>query len=227
MMTCGGNGCPQFAMHFVKWVMFQFGKKERNEKMSDKARNPEAMLCERHVPMSRQIAARLNRRYTWVGTDDLQSYAYLGLALAAKRYSPDHGVPFDKYAFQKGTYLAIDEMRKDGILRRRNAKPLPTKISISRYADGEHDSDIPVVDNDSDREHSRLEARDICVSLLKKLSEKDRQLLMMYYADELRFKEIAKVFGVSESAICLRHKALITKLRRLAGSAAISYQDFL
>ncbi len=187
-------------------------------------KNPETVLCDRHIAMSSQIAARLNRRYTWVETEDLQSYAYLGLAMAARRYNPDHGVPFDRYAFQKGTYLAIDEMRKDGVLRRRNAKQLPMKLSISGCDDGEHDCDIPVADNDSDKGLSRIEARDICASLLNKLDSRDRQLLIMYYTDEMKFKEIAEVFGVSESAICLRHKALMTKLRRLAGSAAASYQ---
>ncbi len=191
---------------------------------ANQKKNPKTVLCDRHISMSSQIAARLNRRYTWVDSEDLQSYAYLGLALAAKRYSPDHGVSFDRYAFQKGTYLAIDEMRKDGVLRRRNAKQLPIRLSISGCDDGEHDSDIPVVDNDSDRGISRMEARDICASLLKKLDDKDRQLLIMYYTDEMKFKEIAEVFGVSESAICLRHKALMTRLRRLAGSAAASYE---
>ena len=38
----------------------------------------------------------------------------------------------------------------------------------------------------------------------------------MYYSKHMTFREIAQVFEISESSVCLRHKALIRRLRRLA-----------
>ena len=74
-----------------------------------------------HMPIAERIASRLHHWYGWVDMDDLRSYAYLGLALAAKKYRADRGVPFGIFACRKGTFIAIDEMRKDGVLRRRQA----------------------------------------------------------------------------------------------------------
>lgn len=163
-------------------------------------------LASDHVGLSRMIAGRLHRSYHWVCLDDLQGYAFLGVALAAKAYEAERGVPFDRFASRKGMFLAIDEMRKDGVLQRRRAKRSVTTTPIL----GE------MRDPNGDRAAHGTETRDLCAALLGKLNAADRRLLMLYYGDHLTFKEIADVFEISESAVCLRHKALIKKLRRLA-----------
>jgi RNA polymerase sigma factor (sigma-70 family) len=169
---------------------------------------PEDMARE-VVSMVTPIASHLHKRYGWVDKDDLGSYAYLGLVKAAKAYQASRGIPFEKFAFRKGMYGAIDEMRKDGILRRRQAAPRPTVGSlIDDIAD-------PSGENGLDG----VEQRDMCKTLLGGLSQKDRQVLMMYYAQHMTFKEIGEVFDVSESAICLRHKAIIGRMRKMSTPA--------
>jgi len=165
-------------------------------------------LATENLPLARQIAGRLRRWYGWVGLDDLHSYAYLGVALAARAYEDDRGVPFVNFAAHKGMYLAIDEMRKDGVLKRRRATSGPTFGALT--------PDLP--DPAAERQYNDLEGRDLCSQLLGKLRGPDRKLLLMYYADEMTFREIARVFRISESAVCLRHKALLTKLRKLAAA---------
>jgi RNA polymerase sigma factor (sigma-70 family) len=167
-------------------------------------------LAVEHMPLANRIASRLHRMYSWVGIDDLRSYAYLGLALAEQTYESDRGVPFVQFAWRKAMYLAIDEMRKDSVLCRRRTKPGPTFGALSPE----------MHDPASNEAKDKVEKRDLCSSLLRKLRQQDRQLLTMYYADEMTFKEIARVFGISESAVCLRHKALLGRLRRLAKTAA-------
>lgn len=156
---------------------------------------------------------RLHRCYTWVGMDDLQSYAYLGLAKAASYYQPDRGIPFPIFARRKGAFLAIDEMRKDGVVTRRGSRAQP-------QTSGDAALDYP--DPHSQSDAHRLELKDFCRSMLKKLSSSDRQLISLYYADELTFREIANVFHISESAVCLRHKAVLLRLRRLAGAGRVA-----
>ena len=169
-------------------------------------------LAVKHVSMANGIAARLSRWYSWVSLDDLRSYAYLGLALAARVYEPGRGVPFPQFAWRKGMYLAIDEMRKDGVLSRRRTTPLPTTTTLLPDV---HD---PVAPNG----HDTVDRRDLCHTMLGKLRSQDRQLLMMYYSDEMTFKEIANVFDISESAVCLRHKALMQQLRRIGARKAVA-----
>lgn len=163
-------------------------------------------LAKKHLPLAGQIAHRLARRYGWVGLDDLHSYAYLGLTLAAKCFDESRGVPFARFACSKAMYLAIDEMRKAGILRRADATPTPESTS----------QDIELPDPRAENTQQRLEAREFCGQLLSRLSQQERQLMMMVYVDKLAYREIARVFGVSESAICLRHKAVLERLRRQA-----------
>jgi RNA polymerase sigma factor (sigma-70 family) len=173
-------------------------------------------LIRDHLSLAQQIAARMKRRYTWVNMDDLYSYSLLGLTMAANAFEPHRGVPFANFASQKAMFWAIDEMRKDGILRRRSAKSGPRFISIHDTSPENDQLNVDVADGRADEARDKLEARDLCYTLLDHLRAQDRQLLMMYYSQQLTFKEIAKVFHISESSVCLRHKALIRKLRKMA-----------
>ena len=169
-------------------------------------------LTKRSLKMIGPIASRLHRSYGWVGMDDLGGYAYLGLAKAARVYQVDRGVPFERFAFRKAVYAAIDEMRKDGVLKRRRTTPRPSVVAL----------DTEIADPSGAQGLARVERRDTCESLLGRLSAKNRQLLMLYYAEQMTFKQIADVFDISESAVCLRHKTLIERLRRLSRSASIT-----
>ncbi len=165
-------------------------------------------LAVENLPLANRIASRLHRWYSWVALDDLRSYAYLGLALAERNYESDRGVPFAQFAWRKGMFLAIDEMRKDGVLTRRRTTPGPTFTALTPE----------LLDPGACDRQDEMERRDLCSSLLGKLRQQDRHLLTMYYGDQLTFREIAKVFKISESAVCLRHKALLKRLRKLASA---------
>jgi len=174
--------------------------------VSKKGAGKAAGLAVENLPLANRIASRLHHWYGWIPLEDLRSYAYLGLALAERNYETDRGVPFVQFAWRKGMFLAIDEMRKAGVLTRRRSTPGPTFTPLTP------DVPDPVADDRLDE----VERHDLCATLLRKLRQEDRALLSMYYADELTFKEIAKVFSISESAVCLRHKALLKRLRKLA-----------
>ncbi|MCK4602449.1 MAG: sigma-70 family RNA polymerase sigma factor [Phycisphaerae bacterium] len=176
--------------------------------------NQATSLAQCHLPLAKKIAGRLRLWYNWVDVDDLHGYAFLGLALAAKIYEPDRGIPFDRFAIRKAMFLAIDEMRKDGVLRRRNSK-VPHTISLTTAGSWRgKTTDFDIADEKASKAKARLEARDLCEALLKRLRSRDRQLLLMYYSQDMTFKEIAEALGISESAVCLQHKSLIGKLRR-------------
>lgn len=57
------------------------------------------------------------------------------------------------------------------------------------------------------------EKKDILDYVKKRLSTKERYILIMYYYDDLTLKEIGRVLGLSESRVCQIHAKLISKLR--------------
>ncbi|MBS3735167.1 MAG: sigma-70 family RNA polymerase sigma factor [Phycisphaerae bacterium] len=172
------------------------------------------------VALGRRIARRLKRRYGWIDREELYSYALWGVVQAKERFDPDRGVAFEPFASRKGMYLAIDEMRKDGLLRRANSNA-PLEIHTSAMDSSDETADAgELPDPTAEGAQKRFEAREACRSLLGRLPAEDRRLLMLYYSESMTFAEIAEVFEISESAVCLRHKAVLHRLRRLAGSAA-------
>lgn len=183
-------------------------------------------LVDRHMPLARQISARLKRRYTWVAMEDLYSYSLLGLTMAANAWDSGRGVPFPNFASQKGLFWAIDEMRKDGLLRRRSSVNMPRVLPFSEAAGNNPDASEgwtpEVVDKFAEKARVHMEARDLCTELLRQLRKQDRQLLILYYAENMTFREIARLFDISESSVCLRHKALIRKLQRLATATRVA-----
>jgi RNA polymerase sigma factor (sigma-70 family) len=166
-----------------------------------------AKLARRHLPLAENIARRLYRRYRWVDPEDLGGYAYLGVTLAARTFDPKRGVPFERFACTKAMYLAIDEMRKDGVLRRADAAHHSQDTTVQ---------EVEMPDPAADRAAELMEAREFCEQMFHRLDQAGQELLTMVYAEKLTYREISQVLGISESAICLRHKALLEKLRRQA-----------
>jgi len=60
---------------------------------------------------------------------------------------------------------------------------------------------------------SRRELIRLIAERLEKLPPKQRQVLALYYFEDLRLREIAEVFGVSESRICQIHTKAILAIR--------------
>lgn len=181
-----------------------------------KMNNNVSEMAREHISIARQIASRLKRRYTWVAMEDLYSYALLGLTQSANAYDPSRGVPFPNYASQKGMFRAIDEMRKDGVLRRSSSSNMPRVLPFSDATNSNTDEGWTpdIQDVKADRYRDLMEVRDLTRTLLKRLDDHDRNLLAMYYTEHMTFCEISKILKISESSVCLRHKALIKRLRR-------------
>jgi RNA polymerase sigma factor for flagellar operon FliA len=55
--------------------------------------------------------------------------------------------------------------------------------------------------------------RQVLVDAIKGLPERERQMMAMYYEQELNLREIGEVLGVSESRICQLHSQAVARLR--------------
>ena len=169
-------------------------------------------LTLKYLPLADVIADRLRRTYHWMEWQDLKSYAHHAIMLALQKYDPKRKKDSNikSYIVWKSTYIAIDEMRKDLVVARANStkaqkRPIPL-------------IDEPLDDCDN---YKHVDQADLLSNLLRRLKHTDQQLLMMYYTDNLTFKQIAKMRGVSESAVCLRHTWIIKKLRAIAKTIGV------
>jgi RNA polymerase sigma factor for flagellar operon FliA len=55
--------------------------------------------------------------------------------------------------------------------------------------------------------------KDLLEFCKKRLSTKERYILMMYYSEDLTLKEIGQILELSESRVCQLHAKLISRLR--------------
>jgi RNA polymerase sigma factor for flagellar operon FliA len=60
----------------------------------------------------------------------------------------------------------------------------------------------------------KKEAEQRLADSIEQLPETERQVITLYYFDELTLKEIGQVLGLSESRICQIHRAVIKKLKQ-------------
>ena len=84
-------------------------------------------------------------------------------------------------------------------------------------AQGENSSLYEVVPNaDEDgpaEEASRHELKQVILDRLKELPDMQRKVLALYYGEDLHLREIAEVFGLTESRICQIHSQAILSIR--------------
>jgi RNA polymerase sigma factor for flagellar operon FliA len=55
--------------------------------------------------------------------------------------------------------------------------------------------------------------REALVAAIERLPERERQLMGLYYEQDLNFREIAAVLGVTESRVCQMHAQAVARLR--------------
>ena len=61
---------------------------------------------------------------------------------------------------------------------------------------------------------SEMQRHELRQAAVRGLNDKEKQVLVMYYYDELTMKEIGDVLGISESRVCQIHTQLLKFLRR-------------
>jgi len=69
------------------------------------------------------------------------------------------------------------------------------------------------VENNPIEETSRRELKEVVLQRLKQLPKIQQQVLGLYYGEDLHLREIAEVFGLTESRICQIHSQAILSIR--------------
>ena len=90
------------------------------------------MLAREHMELLDKLTNMMRRRFgAFVETDDLRSFAMMGLASAIDRYNPETGVPFSAYATPRIKGAIYDGLVKSSWFPRR----LLRKVSVYRKSD--------------------------------------------------------------------------------------------
>ncbi|WOO42891.1 FliA/WhiG family RNA polymerase sigma factor [Rubellicoccus peritrichatus] len=109
---------------------------------------------------------------------------------------------------------------------REQIKP-KTIISLDCGGNGDETDDPSLHDAIADERHvpchEKMESREtfsILGQQIETLPERQRQVISMYYFDEMRLAEIAEVFGVTEARICQIHTQAVGQLKKKLVQAA-------
>lgn len=114
--------------------------------------------------------------------------------------------------FSTWVYSITYNMCIDRLRRRRRGVELFTSAEIYPAA-----ADTIDVEEMSEEELTRLQLNELR-RVLRKLSEAERTLLLMKYKDGLKIKDIAALFGKSESAVKMQLKRAREKAKRIHNS---------
>lgn len=130
---------------------------------------------------------------------------------AYAKLEKEHGRPPTDVELARELKLSVDQL--DELYREVSGASL---VSMQRRS-LEKDENLLGVDV---MEDGKLEGplpanvkRDLVEFCRKRLSTKERYILMMYYFEDLTLKEIGSILGLSESRVCQLHAKLISRLR--------------
>ncbi len=113
----------------------------------------------------------------------------------------------DKYA--RAINMSISEFEQiKGYLANSEAVSLTKAIGEEMTLEDVIGSDSVVIEQFED-----TEMKEELVKSLKKLPERERMVLTLYYYEELTFKEIGRTLGISESRVSQIHSAVISRLK--------------
>jgi len=124
-------------------------------------------------------------------------------------------------------YLNIDETEFNKLIQDINISHV---ISLDEYLEQNNETNANIVAasiyDSPVREAELRELKEILADTINKLSEREKEVITLYYFEELTLKEISAIMKVTESRISQIHTKAVTKLRtKLNKYRSILYED--
>ncbi len=155
-----------------------------------------------------------------VDEQDFFQFGIEGLSEAIDRFDPNYGTKFETYAIQRIRGKIIDEIRK-----------LQTKPFVNSFGETEYVKNISLTHEIEGSENYTLnetiaadeelpdetlhkkEQKEILIKAIEELDERDRQLIALYYYENLSYKEIGELLGITVSRVSQVHSRIIKELK--------------
>ncbi|MFA6978846.1 MAG: sigma-70 family RNA polymerase sigma factor [Ignavibacteriaceae bacterium] len=152
---------------------------------------------------------------------DYLQYGIEGLSEAIDRFDPEYGTKFETYAIKRIRGKIIDELRKlqkkPRVFNSANDEVIYTNIPLSHTTDDEEGYSLEeIIPNDSilpDESLEKQEMKEFLIAAINKLPERDRQIISLYYYENLGYKEIAQVLNITVSRVSQVHTRIIESLK--------------
>jgi len=152
---------------------------------------------------------------------DYLQYGIEGLSEAIDRFDPEYGTKFETYAIKRIRGKIIDELRKlqkkPRVFNSANEEIIYTNIPLSHTSDDEEGYSLEeIIPNDTvlpDESLEKQEMKEFLIAAINKLSERDRQIISLYYYENLGYKEIAQVLNITVSRVSQVHTRIIESLK--------------
>jgi len=157
---------------------------------------------------------------TVIDEKDYFQFGIEGLSEAIERFNPEFGTKFETYAIQRIRGKIIDEIRKIQIKPRTDENgevEYMKSISLSYQPEGPESFSLsellPIEGDLPDEALSKKEHKEILLDAVKSLDERDRLIIALYYYENLNYKEIAAVLGITVSRVSQVHSRILKELK--------------
>jgi len=161
---------------------------------------------------------------------DYFQFGIEGLSEAVERFDPEFGTKFETYAIQRIRGKIIDELRKAQIKPRFSVfdepgEPYFSNISLDRsFGDEDGASLHEIIPSESevpDVTAEKNDIKEILLDAIKSLAERDRLIITLYYFENLNYREISEVLGITVSRISQIHQKIMNKLKEKLEKAEV------
>lgn len=151
---------------------------------------------------------------------DYFQFGVEGLSEAIDRFDPDYGTKFETYAIQRIRGKIIDELRKLQIKPRivyNENEVVYRNVSLDNPVDNDEgyslNEIIPSGEATPDQIMTEREQKNILLSTIRNLCERDRLIITLYYYENLNYNEIADILNITISRVSQIHSKIIKELK--------------
>lgn len=150
------------------------------------------------------------RKMDWVPRDLRQKNKQLETAYSELEATLEREPTEEELSNQLGIPLkeTKDLMKKASVV---------SLVSLDDYLEQNHEDTFLATEESPESTYDKKEISDILVGAIDKLSDKEKNVVSLYYFEDLTLKEISKIMGVSESRISQLHSKAVIKLRTKLG----------
>lgn len=153
---------------------------------------------------------------------DFFQYGIEGLSEAVDRFDPNYGTKFETYAIQRIRGKILDELRKIQTKPRVDSSENleDTNYKTLSLSDSGEDEDgyslNDIIPGDAETPSvtvEKNEMKELLINSIKRLNERDRLILSLYYYEDLDYKEIAALLNITVSRVSQIHSKVIKELK--------------
>src|SRR5438132_4533025 len=186
--------------------------------LGNEAARQELLLRYRR-PLRQMIALRMDRRMaSRLDPSDILQEVLADACVKLPEYLDERPLPFYPWLRQLAWTRLVKlherhvQAQKRSVIREERLDLLLPDESIMTLA-----SKLVIPGSTPSKHLRQEEVRDQVRAALGQLPERDREVLVMRYLEQLSTREIAAVLGISEGAVKVRHLRALQRLRKLLG----------